>query len=392
MRPANQAGRVAHSHTIARRALAGAALFAGVAVIWSIVVLARGGSWWGPLHSFLVGTVLLAISGASQMFTITWAASPAPPAWLAALQRWLVGTGTGAVLVGVSVNLEWLVWLGAAALVGGLGTLSVSIVRAVRHSLLRRFDLSARFYLTAFAAGVIGVVLGAILGSDGMAAEPYARVRLAHYHLNLVGLVGFTIIGTLPTFLPTVAHHRAVSGREAIVGWWLCVAAGIAFLSGLFAPQAVVGLGSALAALAAALVLSGVVARLWRIGRGKLAFLQITAGVVWLISWAVTDAFALLVDNGLAPFSVGTAAVVVTGIGQVLLGSLAYLTAVLLGPPLGRRMEVFEERWVLPLVAANAGGIALVSGWPVPALIGFFVWLADFAWRLLRQRGLADET
>lgn len=392
MRPADRAGRVVHSHTIARRALAGAALFAGVAMIWAIVVLARGGLWWGPLHSFLVGTVLLAISGASQMFTITWAASPAPPAWLAASQRWLVGAGTGGVLVGVTVDLEWLVWLGAAALVGGLGVLSASIVRAVRHSLLRRFDLSARFYLTAFAAGMIGVVLGAILGSDGATAEPYARVRLVHYHLNLVGLVGFTIIGTLPTFLPTVAHHHAVSGKEAMVAWWLCVAAGIAFLSGLSAPQAVVGSGSALVALAAALVLGGVVGRLWQRGRGKMAFLQITAGVVWLISWAVTDAFALLVGNGFAPFSVWTAAGVVTGVGQVLLGSLAYLTAVLLGPPLGRRMEIFEERWALPLIAANAGGIALVSGWPVPALMGFVVWLADFAWRLLRQKGLADET
>jgi hypothetical protein len=55
-------------------------------------------------------------------------------------------------------------------------------------------------------------------------------------------------------------------------------------------------------------------------------------------------------------------------------------------------MQVFEERWELPLVAANTGGIALVSGWPVPALIGFSVWLADFAWRLFRQTSLADET
>ena len=390
MRPADRAGRVVHSHTIARRALAAAALFAGVALVWAIVVLARGGSWWGPLHSFLVGTVLLAISGASQMFTITWAASPAPPAWLAALQRWLVGAGAAAVLFGVTADLEWLVWLGAAALVGGLGALSASIIRAVRHSLLRRFDLSARFYLTAFAAGMIGVVLGAILGS-GWVAEPYARVRLVHYHLNLVGLVGFTIIGTLPTFLPTVAHHRAVSGREAMVAWWLCVAAGIAFFSGLFAPLPVVGAGSALVALAAVLVLGGVVGRLWQMGRGKMAFLQISAGVVWLISWAAIDAYALLIGDGFAPFSVWTTAAVVTGVGQVLLGSLAYLTAVLLGPPMGRRMEIFEERRVLPLIAANAGGLALVAGWPSLALVGFAIWLADFAWRLLRQRGLAGE-
>jgi nitrite reductase (NO-forming) len=323
------------------------------------------------------------------MFTITWSASPAPPAWLAALQRWLVGAGAASVLVGVSAELDWLVWLGAVAVVGGLAALSASIVRAVRHSLLRRFDLSARFYLTAFVAGMIGVVLGAILGS-GWVAAPYARVRLVHYHLNLVGLVGFTIIGTLPTFLPTVAHHRAVSGKEAVVAWWLCVAAGIAFVSGLFAPPAMVGVGSALAAVAGALVLGGILGRLWHRGRGKMAFLQISAGVVWLVSWAAIDAYTLLVGNGLGPFNRWTTAAVVVGVGQVLLGSLSYLIAVLLGPPLGRRMELFEERSALPLIAANAGGIALVSGWPVPALIGFGTWLADFAWRLLRQRGLAE--
>jgi hypothetical protein len=83
---------------------------------------------------------------------------------------------------------------------------------------------------------------------------------------------------------------------------------------------------------------------------------------------------------------------VVVGVGQVLLGSLAYLTAVLLGPPLGRRMEIFEERRALPLIAANAGGIALVSGLPLPASIGLALWLADFGFRLIRQWGLAAET
>ncbi|HEX6146465.1 MAG TPA: hypothetical protein VF083_06770 [Acidimicrobiia bacterium] len=386
--PPDRAGRVVHSHTIARRALAGAAFFALVAMVWAVVVLTGGGSWWGPLHAFLVGTVLLAISGASQMFTITWSASPAPPGWLSAVQRWLVGAGAGAVLIGVSADLDWLVWLGALAVIGGLAALSASIIRAVRHSLLRRFDLSARFYLTAFAAGMIGVVLGAILGS-GWVAEPYARLRLVHYHLNLVGLVGFTIIGTIPTFLPTVAHHRAVSGKEATVAWWLCVAAGIAFVSGLVAPREVIGVGSALVALAASMILAGIVGRLWQKGRDKLAFLQITAGVVWLVAWAVIDAYGLIGGGGFGPFNRWTTAAVVVGVGQVLLGSVAYLAAVLLGPPLGRRLELFEERWALPLIAANAGGVVLVLGWAPGAIIGFAVWLADFAWRLLRQRGLA---
>jgi hypothetical protein len=123
-----------------------------------------------------------------------------------------------------------------------------------------------------------------------------------------------------------------------------------------------------------------------------LAFLQITAGVVWLVSWAVIDAYSLFAGSGFDRFSRWTTAAVVVGVGQVLLGSVAYLAAVLLGPPLGRRLELFGERSALPLISANAGGLALVSGWPVPALIGLAVWLADFAWRLVRQRGLAARS
>ncbi len=179
-----------------------------------------------------------------------------------------------------------------------------------------------------------------------------------------------------------------MSGKEALVGWWLCVAAGVAFVSGLFVPKEVIGVGSGLAALAASMILGGILRRLWRRGRDKLAFLQITAGVGWLISWALVDAIGLFSGSGLGPFNRWTTAAVVAGVGQVLLGSLAYLIAVLLGPPLGRRMEVFEMRPALPLIAANAGGLALVSGWPSLALIGFAVWIADFCWRLIAQRRL----
>jgi nitrite reductase (NO-forming) len=386
LRPADRTGRVVGSHVIARRSLAAAGLFALIALVWAIVVLTRGGSWWGPIHAFLAGTVLLAISGASQMFTVTWAAAPAPPEWLARLQLGLVVTGVISVLIGVPSGIDWLVWVGAVMVFGGLALLALSIVRAVRRSLLRRFDLSARFYLTAFAAGAFGVLLGGVLASG--AGGDASTLRLVHYHLNLVGLVGFTIIGTLPTFLPTVAHHPAVSGREAIVAWWLCVLAGVLFLTGLALPAQVVGAGSVIVALAGAMVLAGIVWRLWQRGRSKTAFLQITAGVIWLIVWALVDGTTLVSGSTTAPFGPLTGAVVVAGVGQVLLGSLAYLLPVLLGPPLSERMSTVSRRPAVPLVAANLAGISLLAGMPVVAALAVSIWLADFGWRLIRQRAL----
>ncbi len=387
LRPADRANRVVGSHVIARRALAAAGVFALIALGWGVVVLMQGGSWWGPLHAFLAGTVVLAISGASQMFTITWAAAPAPPAWLARLQLWLVVAGVIAVLIGVPAGIDLLSWMGAIAVMAGLALLSLTIILAVRRSLLRRFDLSARFYLAAFAAGAIGVLLGAVIAS-GVADEATAALRLVHYHLNLIGLIGFTIIGTIPTFLPTVAHRPAVTGREALVAWWLCLLAGTLFVMGLALPPVVVGLGSIIAALAGAIVLAGIIWRLWRRGRSKTAFLQITSGVLWLIAWALVDGIALVVGRQPTHFSAPTSAVVVAGIGQVLLGSVAYLVPVLLGPPLTERMSLFSRRPLLPLIAANLGGIALLAGLPVLTTLAVSLWLVDFAWRLVRQRAL----
>lgn len=387
LRPADRAGRVTGSHIIARRALAAAGAFALVALGWGVFVLVQGGSWWGPLHAFLAGTVLLAISGASQMFTITWAAAPASPAWLAQLQLGLVVAGVIAVLIGVPAGIDLLSWMGAIAVIAGLALLSLTIILAVRRSLLRRFDLSARFYLAAFAAGGIGVLLGAVIAS-GSVNEASTTIRLVHYHLNLIGLVGFTIIGTLPTFLPTVAHHPAVSGREAVVAWWLCLLAGTLFITGLGLPSVVVGLGSIIAGSAGAVVLAGIVWRLWRRGRSKTAFLQITAGVLWLIVWALVDGIGLIMGREPIHFSTSTSAAVVAGVGQVLLGSVAYLVPVLLGPPLTERLSLFSRLAVIPLAAANLGGIAILAGLPVLATVAVSLWLADFAWRLFRQPAL----
>jgi nitrite reductase (NO-forming) len=373
--------RVIAAHSITRRAFVGAAGFAIVAVVWSVLVLLRGGSWWGPMHAFVAGTVLLAISGASQMFTITWAASIPPRASVAAAQRWLIGAGVVSVLVGVTADIPLLIWAGSASTVGGLVVLGVSIAQAVRRSLLRRFDLSARFYFLALASGVVGVGLGAFLGSGASGLE-YQSHRLVHSHLNLVGLVGFTIIGTIPTFLPTVAHHRAVSGREAIVGWWMCVAAALAIAAGLPGADELVGVGTVLAGLGGLLILAGIEIRLWEKGRRKVPFLQVSAGMLWLGVWAVVDGIDLVAGGRMIPFGGWTAAAIIAGVGQVLAGSLAYLVPVLIGSPLTPNLDRMTRNPAIPLLAANLTGLFLAAGWSEAAVVSGAIWFVDVATRL----------
>jgi nitrite reductase (NO-forming) len=374
--------RVIASHSIARRAFLGAAFFAVAAVVWAAVVLTRGGSWWGPLHAFVAGTILLAISGASQMFTITWAAAIPPRASVAAAQRWLIVFGVIAVLTGVTASAPILVWAGASSVVVGLVILGVSIAQTVRRSLLRRFDLSARFYLLACGAGVVGVGLGAFLGT-GTSGLEFQTHRLVHSHLNLVGLVGFSIIGTIATFLPTVAHNRAVSGREAIVGWWLCVAAAALMLAGLISPAESVGAGTLLTGIAGLLILVGIQVRLRSKGRHQVPFLQVSAGTGWLIIWAFVDGTNLLLGQPTIPFSGWNAAVVLAGVGQVLAGSLAHLIPVLIGTPLASNINRMTHRPLIPLLAANLTGLALVIGWELGAVLFGAAWVIDIVIRLL---------
>ena len=122
-------------------------------------------------------------------------------------QRWLIIARVAAVLVGVTFDVAALVWLGGVGAIAGVVLPGEIIYSAIRKSLLRRFDLSARFDLTAFAAGVVGISLGTLMGAGSeLGISP--SIRPVHAHLNLVGLVGLTIVGTIPTLLPTTAFSR----------------------------------------------------------------------------------------------------------------------------------------------------------------------------------------
>jgi len=336
----SRADRVAASHDIAWGAFRLALAAAAVAAVWAVVAAVRGGSWWGPLHVLLAGTAVLAISGATQLFTTTWSAAVPPDRRLAAAQRTAAALGAAGAVAGVTGGVRWLAAAGGALLVVALALLAFSLLTTVRRSHLRRFDLSARFYLLAIACAVVGVSLGAVMGA---LPETRPLLRLPHLHLNLTGFVGLTILGTIPTFVPTLAHHRAVSGREALAAWWLAVVG-----AGLFAAGAVpgggrvIGAGAACVATAGVLLLGGMLLRLPPavLRRGGVPLGLVVAGVVWLLVWTGTDAVLLLGGDPRGADGVRLAAGAVGGVGQVLAGSLAYLVPVVTR----RRRRLGRER------------------------------------------------
>jgi nitrite reductase (NO-forming) len=229
--------------------------------------------------------------------------------------------------------------------------------------------------------------VGGVIGS-GSAGNRFSDLRLVHSHLNLIGLVGLTIVGTLATILPTFSHHKAVSGNEARVAWWLALVAVGALVAGLFVGELAVGVGSLAAGVSLALMLSGIVFRLGRKGlEGGLPYFQVAIGASWLGIWSLVDGVGLLLGTTPVPFSFWTAAVVIAGVGQVLLGSLAYLLPVLAGPPprLGRNLAITHAYPWLPLVLANLAAITFILGLPVIGVVATGIWLVDFASRLVKM-------
>jgi nitrite reductase (NO-forming) len=167
------------------------------------------------LHLFLAGAVVLAISGVSLMLTVTWSAAPAPPNRWVPVQRASIAAGAVGVGIGHEAELGG-VAVGSAGVVYLAGLLLLAALHAttVRRGGERRFDAAVAAYLVALLAGTVGIALGLSMALGA----PSAAARAAHATVNLLGLVGLVVGGTLPFFAATVGRSKMAS-RACRRGW-----------------------------------------------------------------------------------------------------------------------------------------------------------------------------
>lgn len=395
-RPARRAdpGRVAAVQAQARPTLAMVSLFLLAAPIATAVPHDTGR--WLPLHLVLAGALVVAVSGATQFLAVTWGAAPAPPPRWAAAQRWLVAAGAVLVAAGREAGVDAVTGIGATATTAGLVVLAVLLVRIGRGAVQARVRPAIAAYLVAATAGVAGVALGGALGL-GHAGASYGRWRDAHQALNLLGLAGFTVAGTLPFFVATQAkvktsRHataRVQLGTQAAMGAGLVVA-----LVGL--------LGARSAVAAAGLSLYGaslafVVSLLPRLGPKQFRWAgpRLVQGLASLAWWVGAVALAAVhAAQGTPAFGGAVVpALVVGGYVQLLVGSLSYLGPVLVGGGHERLAASFglTRSWV-GLVAGNvaaAGACGLGPAWLYGGALA--AWSLDGAVRaaaLARARSL----
>ncbi|MGV3759933.1 MAG: hypothetical protein ACO1PW_10405, partial [Actinomycetota bacterium] len=325
----------------------------------ALAALAGEGSWLA-LHLVLAGAVILAISGVSLMLTVTWSAAPAPPDGWVRAQRGLIVVGAAGVAVGRHMDLPvGIVGIAGGAHLAGLlllsGLLWITVVRGVE----RRFDAAVVAYEAALLAGLGGLGLGIAMAVDA----PTVALRATHVAVNLLGLVGLVVGGTLPFFAATVGRSRMAphaTPRRLLVTTTALAGALLAAALGLVAEQDGLARAGLLAYAAAVLA---VVSALPRPTRRQLRWagprlLGLWAGALWWVGAVVGVAGD--VGDPLPMSGRWITVLVVAGYLQILWGSLAYLVPMLRGGGHERLSAGFATtRSWLGLAAANAAGAAL---------------------------------
>ena len=355
--------RVAEVQRQARWTFALAGGFA-VASAFAALVPHRTGAWL-PLHLLLVGAVLNAISGATQMLAVTWSSAAAPSRRSASIQRLTLTVGAAAVVTGREIEVSVVVAAGAALLAVALVLLAVNLWGVRQDARTPRFRPAIDGYLLAIVFGLVGVLLGAVL-AIGVPHRWWAPLRGAHFTVNVFGLVGLVILATFPYFAATQARtrmsRRATSTRLHAICWWLGGATLSATLGYALRQPALVTVGFG----GWVLGVVGVVSTLPLIGRRQLRWagprlVMLGAGLTW---WVLcTSGLALETAVASERHRQLVLALVVGGIAQIVIGSMAYFGPVLVGGGHERLSAGFaaSRSWVI-LLGLNVAAVALTVG------------------------------
>jgi len=303
---------------------------------------------WLTVHLFLLGAISNGILTWSEHFVaaLLWARSQGRLRHLHIVVA--LNLGVLGVLAGKGMNIGWLLIV-SALLVGSIVILYLwGIYESISQTLNRRYVGLIRYYQWAGVSLLVGVLLGTIdsFKSDGDPWQP--KLALAHLHVNLMGWVGLTIVGTLITFWPTVLrtpmHAKAVKYGVAALpillsGLLVVLVGSLLDLRTLSATGAVVYLSGFLLALTpAALVISQ------RIPDRTSSWMMATGAVgisLLLIADALISARSDSAEKLLKAIENHSLVIFTVSLMPIFLGSLTYLLPVVLGrgPKVNRELE-----------------------------------------------------
>ena len=292
---------------------------------------------WLAVHLLLLGAVTNAILVWSAHFTAALLRIPPPADRRGETARLaILNAGVVVVLVGGVGPRPGIGVVGAAAVFVAVAAHLGWLAGRLRAALPARFAVTVHYYVAATVSVLAGIPVGAWMLVVDDAARP--RLVLFHAHVNLLGWVTLTVLGTVLTLWPTILRTRIVDGAVAAARAALPLAgAGLALLAvAVLAWWPTLALAG-LALVAAAVVVTARPAAPAAPQKAPASFAawSIAAGAAWLLVALTVDA-AILVTAGdparaadrlgavLVPLLAGFAA-------QILVGALSYLLPMALG-------------------------------------------------------------
>jgi hypothetical protein len=317
---------------------------------------------WLLIHLLLLGAATNAIVVWSSHFANA-VLRVAPPANRRgeAVRLALLNSGVVAVLVGGLGGADW-----HPLAVGGSGVVFAAVLAhlaalgsRLRKALAPPLVVTVHYYLVATIALLVGIPAGAWM----LLVDNRAPVLLFHAHVNVLGWITLTVLGTLLTLWPTVLRTRMADGavRWAVRALPLAVA-GLGMLGlGVLAWWPVVA-AAGVVVFAAAVIVNAVpaVAAGWRRPPSSFAAWSIAAAVGWLLVALGVDAVTLVgaADPAAAVAGFGSVLVPLLAgfVAQVLIGALAYLLPMVLGGGPARvrsRQAVLDRYWAQRVAMGN---------------------------------------
>lgn len=184
------------------------------------------------VHMALVGGVAQMIFGAMLTFIPPLLMVPFEEKKSRGFQYVLLNGGTLGILVGFGLSDLTVVGFAGAA-VGLVFLMLFSDTLTMVRKSVQRTGLNLWFYGLAVLALFAGIGLAELIAFGAFQPDAMNLARLAHLHLNLMGFVTLTIVGTMHNLFPTVAGSRLYSDRLAIAAF-AAFPLGIAALVGGF--------------------------------------------------------------------------------------------------------------------------------------------------------------
>jgi hypothetical protein len=256
----------------------------------------------------------------------------------------------------------------------------------VRKS-VQRTGLNLWFYGLAVLALFAGIGLAELIAFGAFLPDSVNLARLAHLHLNLMGFVTLTIVGTMHNLFPTVAGSRLYSDRLAMAAFVALPLGTMALVGGFILAEPLFQIVAGFVLLAGVLCYGWNILRTWLAAETRLSLpvLHLLCATAWLVLTVAAGIFLSWNSRTDPPeFPTGTAHLMgyshmalVGFILQTIMGAISHLLPVILTlnrvksqkkrrPYLDRLTGLVERGKWLQLAALNLGTAGMM-GWGLSA-------------------------